>query len=72
MSTQQKIIFKECYTMQHADIERFATTLADGFSQYGLFQYIYNDTYDYDKMKQFWAVSLALSQKLTTNIQPLL
>ena len=39
--------------MQHDDIERFATTLADGFSQYGLFQYICNDTYDYDKMKQF-------------------
>lgn len=49
MSTQQEFIFKECYIMQHDHIERFATTLADGFSQYGLFQYICNDTYDYDR-----------------------
>ena len=52
--------FKKCYIMQKDDIERFANTLADGFSQYDLFKYICNGKYDYKKMNLFWAVSLAL------------
>ena len=48
------------YIMQHEDIKRFATTLADGFSQYKLFQYICNGTYNYNKMRLFWELSLAL------------
>ena len=50
----------ECYIMQHEDIERFATTLADGFSQYNMFKYICCGTYDHDIMRLFWEVSLAL------------
>jgi hypothetical protein len=46
--------------MQHEDIERFATTLADGFSQYNMFKYICCGTYDHDIMRLFWEVSLAL------------
>lgn len=60
MNTQQASAFKECYIMQRGDIERFADTLADGFSQYGLFQYICGDSYDHDTMALFWKVSLAL------------
>ena len=60
MTPQQASAFKECYIMQRDDIERFADTLADGFSQYALFQYICNGTYDHDKMALFWKVSLAL------------
>ena len=52
--------FKECYIMQPDDIDRFADTLADGFSRYNLFEYICNGTYDHDKMKMFWRVSIAL------------
>ena len=46
--------------MQHEDIERFATTLADGFSQYNMFKYICYGTYNHDLMRLFWEVSLAL------------
>ena len=52
--------FKECYIMQHDDIQRFANTLADGFSQYGMFKYICGGTYNHDMMRLFWEVSLAL------------
>ena len=52
--------FKECYIMQHNDIQRFANTLADGFSQYDMFKYICYGTYDHDMMRLFWEVSLAL------------
>ena len=52
--------FSKCYIMQHEDIERFADTLADGFSKYNLFEYICNDKYSHDKMSLFWAVSIAL------------
>lgn len=55
--------FKECYIMQPEDIERFADTLADGFSRYNLFEYICNGEYDHDKMKLFWAVSISLIAK---------
>ena len=54
-------VFKDCYIMQPEDIEHFANTLADGFSQYDLFNYICNGEYNYDKMKFFWAVTLTLS-----------
>lgn len=53
-------VFKHCYIMRHDDIERFASTLADGFSQYDLFKHICGREYDHDKMHLFWAVSLAL------------
>ena len=46
--------------MQQDDIERFADTLTDGFSQYNLFKYLCNGTYDLEKMRLFWRVSLAV------------
>lgn len=52
-------IFLNCYIMQKDDIERFADTLADGFSRYNLFEYICNG-YNREKMRLFWAVSMAL------------
>ena len=48
--------------MQSSDIEVFAATLADGFSQYNLFQYVCGKEYDFDKMALFWAVSIKLIQ----------
>ena len=60
MNNNQIEAFKGCYIMQPADIERFAETLADGFSQYDLFKSICGDEYNYEKMQLFWAVSLAL------------
>ena len=46
--------------MQHGDIQRFASTLADGFSQYSMFKHVCCGTYDHDMMRLFWEVSLAL------------
>lgn len=46
--------------MQPDDISRFAATLADGFSQYALFQHICGEKYDHEKMSIFWSLSLAL------------
>ena len=51
---------KECYIMQHEDIERFATTLADGFSQYNMFKHVCYGKYDQDLMRLFWEVSLTI------------
>ena len=51
---------KACYIMRQEDIERFADTLADGFSEYSLFKYICNGKNVRNKMRLFWAVSLAL------------
>lgn len=51
---------KACYIMQQEDIENFAETLSDGFSEYSLFKHICNGTYDHNKMKLFWALSLSL------------
>ncbi|MBO5919795.1 MAG: hypothetical protein J6Q34_04835 [Bacteroidales bacterium] len=51
---------KDCYIMQHGDIQRFASTLADGFSQYSMFKHVCCGTYDHDMMRLFWEVSLAL------------
>ena len=60
MSTNNITYFDGCYIMQHEDIERFADTLSDGFSQYRLFEYACNDKYDHAKMKLFWKVSISL------------
>ena len=53
--------FKECYVMQHEDIDRFANTLADGFSQYELFKYACRGKYDHRRMSHFWAFNIALN-----------
>ena len=53
--------FKECYVMQREDIERFADTLADGFSQYELFKYACRGKYDHRKMSHFWAFNIVLN-----------
>lgn len=63
METSSIQTFKGCYIMQQEDIGRFANTLADGFSQYGLFKYICNGKYSHSKMETFWAVSLTLLDK---------
>ena len=60
MSINNVSAFKDCYMMQPDDIKSFADTLADGFSQYNLFQYVCNGKYDHEKMSIFWAVSIAL------------
>ena len=52
--------FKECYIMQRGDIQRFAATLADGFSQYSMFKHVCYGTYDHNLMRLFWEVSIAL------------
>ena len=46
--------------MQREDLQRFAATLADGFSQYCMFKHVCCGTYDHDLMRLFWEVSLAL------------
>lgn len=63
MSINHITAFKDCYIMQQEDIDRFAHTLADGFSQYDLFKYICNWKYDYKKMSLLWGISLALVPK---------
>ena len=60
MNNGQRTSIKDCYIMQKADISRFAATLADGFSQYAIFQHICGGKYDHDKMELFWKLSLAL------------
>ena len=52
--------FKGCYKMQPDDLDRFAETLADGFSQYDLFKCICGDEYSHEKMLLFWAMSLSI------------
>ena len=47
--------------MQREDIERFADTLADGFSQYNLFYYACSGKYDHGKMSRFWAYNIVLN-----------
>ena len=63
MDTNRIHAFEGCYIMQKVDIKRFASTLADGFSQYGLFKYTCNGKYSHSKMETFWAVSLMLLGK---------
>ena len=60
MSIHSVPAFKECYIMQREDIQRFADTLADGFSQYNMFKHVCYGAYDHDLMRLFWEVSLAL------------
>ncbi|MBO7282427.1 MAG: hypothetical protein J6U73_03360 [Alistipes sp.] len=60
MESKFSEIFKDCYIMQSEDLERFANTLADGFSQYELFQNVCGKEYSHDKMTLFWSVSIAL------------
>ena len=52
--------FRECYVMQHEDLQRFAATLADGFSQYNMFNHVCYGEYNHDLMRLFWEVSLAI------------
>ena len=52
--------FKDCYIMQHEDLQRFAATLADGFREYSMFNHVCYGNYNYDLMHLFWEVSLAL------------
>ena len=51
---------KKCYVMQHGDIQRFAATLADGFSQYCMFKHVCCGEYNHGLMRLFWEVSIAL------------
>ena len=60
MNDKNIAALKDCYIMGPEDVELFADTLADGFSQYKLFQYVCGKEYDHDKMRYFWAVSIAL------------
>ena len=60
MNIQTNPAFKKCYIMQHEDIKRFATTLADGFSQYSMFNHVCYGAYNHDLMRLFWEVSLAI------------
>ena len=46
--------------MQRSDIQCFAATLADGFSQYNMFKHVCYGTCDQDLLRLFWEVSLAL------------
>ena len=52
--------FKDCYIMQSDDLQRFAATLADGFSQYNMFRHVCYGAYDHDLMRLFWEVSLVI------------
>ena len=47
--------------MQRGDVERFADTLADGFSQYELFKYACDGKYDRRRMSYFWAFNIVLN-----------
>ena len=60
MNTEQIPLLKDVYLMQPDDVGIFAETLADGFSQYALFQHICDGKYDRDKMCLFWTLTLAL------------
>ena len=61
MNVNHASLFKDCYVMQRGDIERFADTLADGFSQYNLFKYACSGKYDHVKMSCFWAFNIVLN-----------
>ena len=61
MNMNHTSFFKECYVMQRGDIERFADTLADGFSQYNLFKYACGGKYNHRKMSHFWAFNILLN-----------
>ena len=61
MDVNHASFFKDCYVMQSGDIERFADTLADGFSQYDLFKYVCRGKYDHRRMSHFWAFNIVLN-----------
>ena len=61
MDVNHTSFFKDCYVMKRGDIERFADTLADGFSQYELFKYACRGKYDHRKMSHFWAFNIVLN-----------
>ena len=61
MNVNHTSFFKDCYVMQRGDIERFADTLADGFSQYNLFKYACRGKYDRRRMSYFWAFNIVLN-----------
>ena len=61
MDVNHNSAFKDCYVMQRGDVERFADTLADGFSQYNLFNYACSGKYDHGKMSRFWAYNIVLN-----------
>ena len=61
MNVNHTSFFKDCYVMQRGDVERFADTLADGFSQYNLFNYACSGKYDHGKMSRFWAFNIVLN-----------
>ena len=61
MEVNEMSAFKDCYVMQRGDIERFADTLADGFSEYDLFKYACRGKYDRRKMSHFWAFNIVLN-----------
>ena len=46
--------------MQREDLQRFAATLADGFSQYNMFKHVCYGAYNHNLMRLFWEVSLAI------------
>ena len=46
--------------MQPEDLQQFADTLADGFSEYSMFKHVCYGKYNHDLMRLFWEVSLAL------------
>ena len=60
MNSYSNPSLEKCYFMQRGDIQRFATTLADGFSQYNMFKHVCYGTYNHDLMRLFWEVSIAL------------
>ena len=60
MNSNSNPSLEKCYIMQRGDIQRFATTLADGFSRYNMFKHVCYGTYNHDLMRLFWEVSIAL------------
>ena len=46
--------------MQREDLQRFAATLADGFSGYNMFKHVCYGAYNHNLMRLFWEVSLAI------------
>lgn len=61
MNANRYSAFKDCYVMQRCDVESFADTLADSFSQYNLFKYTCCGKYDHRKMSCFWAFNIVLN-----------
>ena len=60
MNSNSNPSLEKCYIMQRGDIQRFATTLADGFSRYNMFKHVCYGRYNHDLMRLFWEVSIAL------------